>query len=884
MNRFVILALALVALPFVVSTGALAQSGPDEPATAAVEVTVWRRVSNPSLLYVSTRAEEGAWRTLNTALDMSMLSSSGRFHQSNAVLVQVPLQGGATAVVEVTVWRRLSNPSLLYVSTRPEGGAWRTLNTALDMSMLSSSGRFHQSNAVLVEVPLGESRSDRAQPASDRDVLVALYRSTGGANWVANTNWLSDRPIGWWHGVQTDSDGRVERLDLGEMWGSRGEPLGSNNLSGTIPAEVGNLTNLEVLRLQGNNLSGTIPAEIGNLANLRELQLQGNNLSGTIPAELGGLSNLTELGLSSNQLTGEIPPELGSLSNLMQLRLEFNRLTGEIPPELGGLSNLTWLLLRSNHLTGCIPEGLRDIEHNDLDQLNLPDCGAATDRAALIALYNATNGPNWNKSTNWLSDMPLRTWYGVQTDSRGRVVWLDLGEMWGSRGEPLGSNNLSGTIPAEVGNLTNLEVLRLQGNNLSGTIPAEIGNLTNLRDLQLQDNSLSGTIPAEIGNLTNLEQLSLGHNALTGPIPKEIGNLAGLDWLNLYHNDLEAGPIPVEFARLVGLKALFLDTRHCAPQGLEPWMRTQRFDVFPCTGPEDKRLLPRVLLREDSEGLSLALEDDLHDPLAVNVSDEAVVTVAIQGGWLVLSPRGVGEAEVEIVSRSGGTPANATVWVREAVGSFGIDIVMAQPTTDLYAETMAAAADRWSTVLNGTEWDGRDARDYCEHWKSNVPVSSSGNELVIWAVRETDPSYSAGGSAWTCTRGEGPETEPSHYYPVAGIVTVNARLAHSSASVGLIRHEIGHMLGLTGGFLPATGLVTEDWKYFVGPRAVAVFREGGGDPDLPGIPLSDRSHWSPGGPDVIVNAHDSDALSVAALADAGYTVDMSKAIPWRYGW
>ena len=74
-------------------------------------------------------------------------------------------------------------------------------------------------------------------------------------------------------------------------------------------------------------------------------------------------------------MTGEIPPELGGLSNLTSLILNHNRLTGGIPPELGGLSNLDFLWLRANQLTGCIPEGLRDIEANDLGDLNLPDCG-----------------------------------------------------------------------------------------------------------------------------------------------------------------------------------------------------------------------------------------------------------------------------------------------------------------------------------------------------------------------------------------------------------------------------------------------------------------------------------------------------------------------------
>ena len=153
MTKWIVVMLAAV-LTLSAISGVVAQGSPAEPESANVDVTVWRRVSDPSLLYVSTRPEGGSWRTLNTPLNMSALSSSGNFHQSNAVRVRVPLEGGGAANVDVTVWRRVSDPTLLYVSTRPEGGRWRTLNTALDMSALSSSGNFHQSNAVRVEVPL----------------------------------------------------------------------------------------------------------------------------------------------------------------------------------------------------------------------------------------------------------------------------------------------------------------------------------------------------------------------------------------------------------------------------------------------------------------------------------------------------------------------------------------------------------------------------------------------------------------------------------------------------------------------------------------------------------------------------------------------------------
>ena len=121
---------------------------------------------------------------------------------------------------------------------------------------------------------------------------------------------------------------------------------------------------------------------------------------------------------------------------------------------------------------------------SDLIRLSGGPAACAGDRAALEALYRSTNGDNWQSKLNWLTDAPIGTWFGVSTDSDGCVTVLYVD-----------NNNLSGTLPAELGDLTRLETLDLDGNRISGPIPTEIGNLTNLTVLSLDHNRLSGPIP-----------------------------------------------------------------------------------------------------------------------------------------------------------------------------------------------------------------------------------------------------------------------------------------------------------------------------------------------------------------------------------------------------
>ena len=197
---------------------------------------------------------------------------------------------------------------------------------------------------------------------TDRDVLVAFYESTGGANWTNNSNWLSEKPLGQWHGVTTNSAGEVTHL-----------ALRINNLSGSLPAALGQLDALQVLSLDRNSLSGSLPAELGNLSNLTRLAMNRNSLSGSIPSELGNLSRLSIIGLARNQLSGSLPASLGGLSGLTKVSLHDNTgLSGPLPAGFGSMSGLSRLAVSRTGLSGALPQGLTG---SSLSYLHFDDTG-----------------------------------------------------------------------------------------------------------------------------------------------------------------------------------------------------------------------------------------------------------------------------------------------------------------------------------------------------------------------------------------------------------------------------------------------------------------------------------------------------------------------------
>ena len=235
---------------------------------------------------------------------------------------------------------------------------------------------------------------DVSDDPADQEALVAFYNAIGAPTGAWWHGWLGREPMGQWHGVTTDREGRVVGLavqdnqlagktiplELVDLVNLRHLNFFHASAIGEIPPELGDLVNLQELHLDFNKLTGEIPPELGNLVNLRVLNLEFSELTGAIPPELGSLVNLQELHLGVNELTGAIPPDLGNLVNLRVLNLRDTELTGAIPPDLGNLVNLQQLSLRDTELTGAIPPELGSLVNLQQLQVSNQLCITVADR------------------------------------------------------------------------------------------------------------------------------------------------------------------------------------------------------------------------------------------------------------------------------------------------------------------------------------------------------------------------------------------------------------------------------------------------------------------------------------------------------------------------
>lgn len=398
--------------------------------------------------------------------------------------------------------------------------------------------------------------------------------------------------------------------------------LQSNNLYGELPHEIATLTSLKTLDLSQNSyIKDRLPKQLGNLCNLQKLKLSFNKFTGDITDFLDGLMNCTNvkletLDLGYNDLTGELPDSLGILKNLRYFELWDNSFQGSIPKSIGELSSLEEFYLSNNQMNGDVPETLGKLSTlRVLDLSENPWRGIITEihlmnLSSLKQLQINNLSPEisliFNISADWIPPFQLEYLYlrscqlgpkfplWLKNQSQLNTVVLnnagisDIIPQWfldlnllinefdvaynqltgkvpnslkfqSPSTVDLSSNFFSGSLPLWS---LNVSKIYLRSNLFSGPIPYNIGELMPLlTDLDISYNSLNGSIPLSIGNLSSLTTLVISNNKLSGKIPEFWNQTPFLYILDMSNNTL-SGKIPSSIGSLQTLKFFVLSNNN----------------------------------------------------------------------------------------------------------------------------------------------------------------------------------------------------------------------------------------------------------------------------------------------------------------------------------
>ncbi|KAE8669828.1 putative Serine-threonine protein kinase, plant-type [Hibiscus syriacus] len=316
--------------------------------------------------------------------------------------------------------------------------------------------------------------------------------------------------------------------------------LNRNNLNGPIPGSFSLLTDFTVFVVMENNLTSLLqPSFFSNCTQLKVIDLSFNDISGRIPVEIGNCPGLWALSLYNNQFTGQF---LASLTNtkLYNLDVEYNHLSGEMPSDLvRKLPDLVFLHLSYNNMRS---QG----NNTNLDPF-------------FAALGNCTG----------LMELELAG-MGLGGRLPGSICHCSLKRL------KLQENRIFGSIPPEIGNLSNITMLNLTSNFLNGTIPEEFGLLLMLERLFLSANLFNsriplalgklphlGPLPIEFSKLENFEEIDLSSNNLNGNIFPQISSCIALKTINFSHNSLE-GQLPEPLGDLKNLESFDVSSNNIA--------------------------------------------------------------------------------------------------------------------------------------------------------------------------------------------------------------------------------------------------------------------------------------------------------------------------------
>jgi len=346
-----------------------------------------------------------------------------------------------------------------------------------------------------------------------RYALIVLSYACSGDKWRGGKTWMTQGEIHEcdWTFVNCNDDMQVTHLRLDNLY-----------MTGSLPEEIGLLSNMKRFDVALNRLEGSFPLSVFHKCHkLISLSLASNNFAFSIPTEIGLLgSTLRHLSLFMNPITGSLPQELKLLTSLEYLDLTLTQVEGDIFEFVSYWPNLNDLYVGKSKLHGSFPTNL----HHQVKKLSNLDL------------------------RNVKGILSIPTTIGLLTN----LLSLRFGDTLEA--------SITGTLPSQLANLRNLQTLFVQKTDITGSLPTEIGSLQKLQVLILNNNKLFGSIPTELGNMTNMKQLILTFNDFSSYLPSTMSKLQKLVSLEIQGNNLN---VPDEICDLPNLQNLL---RFCAQE------------------------------------------------------------------------------------------------------------------------------------------------------------------------------------------------------------------------------------------------------------------------------------------------------------------------------